>query len=127
MTQVFLRAVERARLIPSKVTLNVMRYTAITPLVRASLDLSTIRKISGHETLAKALRYIHVHGQHIDTAVAAISSAFPDAITPELHTPANEQSGDVAALHQLSGVRTGAWQGWCGRRDLNPHSRGSRF
>ncbi|RZM32170.1 MAG: site-specific integrase, partial [Sphingomonas sp.] len=87
MADPFQRAVVRAGLIPSKVTPHVMRHTAITRLVRAGADLPTIQKISGHKTLAMVLRYVHIHGQHIDQAIAAIDNAFADAITPELHTP----------------------------------------
>lgn len=83
----FQRAVIRAGLLPEKVTPHVMRHTAITRLVKAGVDLPTIQRISGHKTLAMVLRYVHVHGQHIDTAIAAIDTAFPALITPELHTP----------------------------------------
>lgn len=83
----FQRAVIRAGLQPAKVTPHVMRHTAITRLVKAGVDLPTIQRISGHKTLAMVLRYVHVHGQHIDTAILAIDTAFSDAITPELHTP----------------------------------------
>lgn len=86
MADQFQRAVVRAGLVPEKVTPHVMRHTAITRLVRAGVDLPTIQKISGHKTLAMVLRYVHIHGQHIDDAIAAIDSAFADAITPELHT-----------------------------------------
>jgi site-specific recombinase XerD len=49
-----------------------MRHTAITRLVQSGADLPTIRRISGHKTRAMVLRYTHVHGQHIDRAIAAI-------------------------------------------------------
>jgi integrase len=86
MADQFQRAVIRAGLVPEKVTPHVMRHTAITRLVRAGVDLPTIQKISGHKTLAMVLRYVHIHGQHIDKAIAAIDDAFSDSITPELHT-----------------------------------------
>lgn len=88
MADPFQRAVIRAGLIPEKVTPHVMRHTAITRLVRAGVDLPTIQKISGHKTLAMVLRYVHIHGQHIDTAIATIDNAFAGVITPGLHTPA---------------------------------------
>ena len=64
-----------------------MRHTAITQLVKAGIDLPTIQRISGHKTLAMVMRYVHLSGEHIDTAMAAIETAFPDVITPELHMP----------------------------------------
>ena len=88
MAKQFLRAVERAKLNPRKVTPHVMRHTAITNLVKAKVDLPTIQKISGHKTLAMVMRYVHVHGTHIDDAIAVIDTAFSDTITPELHTGA---------------------------------------
>ena len=88
MAKQFLRAVERAKLNPRKVTPHVMRHTAITNLVKAKVDLPTIQKISGNKTLAMVMRYVHVHGTHIDDAIAAIDTAFSDTITPELHTGA---------------------------------------
>ena len=85
MAKQFLRAVLRAELNPAEVTPHVMRHTAITRLVRAGVDLPTIQRISGHKTLAMVLRYVHIHGGHIDTAIAAIDNAFVGVITPELH------------------------------------------
>ncbi len=90
MAKQFLRGVERAKLNPKKVTPHVMRHTAITNLVKAKVDLPTIQKISGHKTLAMVMRYVHVHGTHIDDAIAAIDTAFSDTITPELHMQAGK-------------------------------------
>ncbi len=69
MAKQFLRVVERAGLDPSKVTPHVMRHTAITRLVKAGIDLPTIQKISGHKTMVMVLRYVHIHGEHIDAAI----------------------------------------------------------
>lgn len=88
----FKRAVVRAKLDPAKVTPHVMRHTAITRLVMSKVDIPTIQKISGHKTLAMVLRYVHLAGDHIDSAIAAIETRLPDTITPELHT----QSGAAA-------------------------------
>jgi len=83
----FKRAVIRAGLEPTKVTPHVMRHTAITRLVKAGVDLPTIRKISGHKTMAMVMRYVHIHGVHIDRAMAALdSNAVP--ITRDLHRAA---------------------------------------
>lgn len=88
MARPFSRAVVRAGLDPDKVTPHTMRHTAITRLVKAGVDLPTIQRISGHKTLAMVLRYVHVHGEHIDAAIDKLNDSFSDAITPELHTPA---------------------------------------
>lgn len=86
MTRQFQRAVIRAGLDPAKVTPHVMRHTAITQLVKAGVDLPTIQTISGHKTLAMVLRYTHLSGTHIDSAMENIEAGFPDSITPKLHT-----------------------------------------
>ncbi|WP_267903862.1 tyrosine-type recombinase/integrase [Sphingomonas sp. EC-HK361] len=70
MEQGFKRAVVRAGLDPARITPHVMRHTAITRLVKAGVDLPTIQRISGHKTLGMVLRYTHIHGSHIDRAVA---------------------------------------------------------
>ena len=93
MDRPFKRAVVAAGLEPETVTPHVMRHTAITNLVKSGADLPTIQKISGHRTLAMVLRYTHVHGRHIDRAIAAIGRTIPqqpgneqaNALTPELH------------------------------------------
>lgn len=82
----FQRAVKRAGLDQQKVTPHVMRHTAITSLVQAGVDLPTIQKISGHKTLSMVLRYVHLTGKHIDTAIAAIDTGIYGMIAPELHT-----------------------------------------
>jgi integrase len=95
MTRQFERAAKRAGLEPRKVTPHVMRHTAITQLVKAGVDLPTIQRISGHKTLAMVMRYVHLSGEHIDTAIAAIETPLPDAITPELHSKVDK----AARLH----------------------------
>jgi integrase len=84
MWKQFKRTVERAGLSPSRVTPHVMRHTAITNLVRAGVDLPTIQKISGHKTLAMVLRYAHIHGPHLDEAIAILDRT-PNVITQKLH------------------------------------------
>jgi len=77
-----------------------MRHTAITALVQAGVDLPTIQRISGHKTLAMAMRYSHVHGSHIDRAIAAIGRPLPEqsanetgsTITQELHNAARQST-----------------------------------
>jgi integrase len=97
----FARAVVRAKLDPGKVTPHTMRRTAITRLVKAGVDLPTIQRISGHRTLAMVLRYVNVHGDHIDAAISALDGSFSDAVTQELHTtavPAPTGEGAVVAI-----------------------------
>jgi integrase len=97
MAKPFRNAVRRAGLDPKIVTPHVMRHTAITKLVQAGVDLPTIQSISGHKTLAMVLRYTHVHGTHIDKAIAAIGRALPEpranktagTVTQGLHTAPN--------------------------------------
>ena len=84
MAKSFQRSVIRAGLDPQKVTPHTMRHTAITRLVRAGVDLPTIQRISGHKTLAMVLRYVHIHGVHIDQAISRIETHFPDSITSKL-------------------------------------------
>lgn len=81
MAKSFKRSVIRAGLDPTKVTPHTMRHTAITRLVRAGVDLPTIQRISGHKTLAMVLRYVHIHGAHIDAAISSIETHLPDRIT----------------------------------------------
>jgi integrase len=73
----FKRAVIRAGMDPKEVTPHVMRHTAITRLVEAGVDLPTIQRISGHKTLSMVLRYTHVHGTHINEAIAKIGRGLP--------------------------------------------------
>lgn len=77
MDRAFDDAVQRAGLDPVAITPHVMRHTAITKLVQAGVDLPTVQRISGHKTLAMVLRYTHVHGRHIDQAIATIGRTLP--------------------------------------------------
>jgi integrase len=101
MAKAFRRAVIRAGLKPAEVTPHVMRHTAITRLVKAGIDLPTIQRISGHKTLAMVLRYAHIHGAHIDAAIAILDRAAVTATTPKLHTPDGGAS-DAEWLIQIS-------------------------
>lgn len=65
----FRRAAVRANLDPDLITPHVLRHTAITKLVKAGVDLPTVQRVSGHKTLAMVLRYSHIDGAHIDSAV----------------------------------------------------------
>jgi site-specific recombinase XerD len=100
MDRAFRDAVTAAGLDPATVTPHVMRHTAITALVQAGVDLPTVKKISGHNTLAMVMRYSHVHGSHIDRAIKTIGRTFPElsanqtgsTATQELHTSRKRRS-----------------------------------
>jgi integrase len=92
----FARCVVAADLDPAFCTPHVMRHTAITRLVKAGVDLLTIKRISGHKTTAMVEHYTHIHGAHIDDAVSALDTAFSDTITHELHTA--PKSAEVVEL-----------------------------
>jgi integrase len=65
----FRRVVEAAGLDPQKVLRHTLRHTAITHLVQAGVDLPTVKRISGHKTLAMVEKYAHQNGAHIETAM----------------------------------------------------------
>ncbi len=93
MEKPFRNAVTRAGLDPKIVTPHVLRHTAITKLVQAGIDLPTIQQISGHKTMAMVLRYTHVHGSHIDKAIAALGRTSPE------HTQGNKAGAATQGLH----------------------------
>lgn len=70
----FLRAVEEAGLDPAQVVRHTLRHTAITHLVQAGVDLPTVKRISGHKTLAMVERYSHQSGEHIHEAMDALQN-----------------------------------------------------
>lgn len=63
------RAVEAAGLDPKEVVRHTLRHTAITHLVQAGVDLSAVKRVSGHKTLAMVERYSHQNGEHIRAAM----------------------------------------------------------
>ena len=97
MAKPFRRAVIAAGMNPDKVTPHVMRHTAITRLVKAGADLPTIQKVSGHKTPAMVLRYVHIHGSHIDQAIAAIDTSNVAPITPKLHRASSATTAEQMA------------------------------
>jgi len=86
----FKRAVKNAD--PKEVVRHTLRHTAITHLVQAGVDLPTVKRISGHKTLAMVERYSHQNGEHIQSAMDKLEErihskkpGFSGAITQELH------------------------------------------
>jgi integrase len=65
----FRRVVAAAGLDPDQILRHTLRHTAITHLVQAGVDLPTVKRISGHKTLAMVERYAHANGAHIQTAM----------------------------------------------------------
>ena len=64
----FHRIVKAAGLDPTQVVKHTLRHTAITHLVQSGVDLPTVKRISGHKTLAMVERYSHQNGEHIQSA-----------------------------------------------------------
>jgi integrase len=65
----FRRVVTAAGLDPDQILRHTLRHTAITHLVQAGVDLPTVKRISGHKTLAMVERYSHQNGTHIQAAM----------------------------------------------------------
>ena len=65
----FRRVVTAAGLDPDQILRHTLRHTAITHLVQAGVDLPTVKRISGHKTLAMVERYSHQNGSHIQSAM----------------------------------------------------------
>jgi len=95
MDKPFRRAAIFAGLDPKLVTPHVMRHTAITKLVEAGVDLSTIQRISGHKTLKMVQRYTHVRDHHINASIRAIGLAVPE---PTKHKTAGTSSPKLHAI-----------------------------
>jgi integrase len=108
MARQFARAVVRAGLDPDKVTPHTMRRTAITRLVKAGVDLPTIQRISGHKTLSMVMRYVNVHGAHIDAGIANLDTAFAGVVTPGLHTPALPEAPEGASIVAITASKSAA-------------------
>ena len=65
----FRDVVKASGLNPKEVTPHTLRHTAITHLVQAGVDLSTVQRISGHKTFQMVARYSHQNGEHIQSAM----------------------------------------------------------
>ena len=55
----FRRVVENAGFDPKQIVRHTLRHTAITHLVQAGVGLPTVKRISGHKTLAMVEKYAH--------------------------------------------------------------------
>jgi integrase len=65
----FRQVVKNAGLDPKQIVRHTLRHTAITHLVQAGVDLPTVKRISGHKTLAMVEKYAHQNGAHIQEAM----------------------------------------------------------
>ncbi|MDA0704915.1 MAG: site-specific integrase [Proteobacteria bacterium] len=72
----FVRVVKAAGLDPTQVTPHTLRHTAITHLVQAGVDLPTVKRISGHKTMAMVERYAHQNGTHLDEAMGRLDARY---------------------------------------------------
>jgi site-specific recombinase XerD len=72
----FRRVVAAAGLNPDQIVRHTLRHTAITHLVQAGVDLPTIKRISGHKTLAMVERYAHANGEHIAAAMDKLDERY---------------------------------------------------
>ena len=76
ISKAFRRVVTRAGLDARQVTPHVLRHTAITHLVQSGVDLPTVKRISGHKTLAMVERYAHANGVHIAAAMDKLDARY---------------------------------------------------
>ena len=75
----FRRVVAAAGLDPDQVVRHTLRHTAITHLVQAGVDLPTVKRISGHKTLAMVERYAHANSEHIQAAMNKLEHRYRGA------------------------------------------------
>jgi site-specific recombinase XerD len=61
---------------PKEVVRHTLRHTAITHLVQAGVDLPTVKRISGHKTLAMVEKYAHQNGAHIQEAMDKLEDKY---------------------------------------------------
>jgi integrase len=56
-----------------------MRHTAITHAMQANVELTTVKKISGHKTLAMVERYAHANAAHVRAAMDKLEARMTKA------------------------------------------------
>jgi site-specific recombinase XerD len=76
----FRRVVSAAGMNPDEVVRHTLRHTAITHLVQAGVDLPTVKRISGHKTLAMVERYAHQNGEHIKKAMDILEERYKEVV-----------------------------------------------
>ncbi len=75
----YCRVISAAGLDPRVVVRHTLRHTAITHLVQSGVDLPTVKRISGHKTLAMVERYAHANGSHIRAAMDLLQRRYEEA------------------------------------------------
>jgi integrase len=80
----FRRCVAAAGLDIKQVVRHTMRHTAITHLVQAGVDLPTVKRISGHKSLAMVEKYSHQNGTHIQVAMSKLSARYEAKAKPSV-------------------------------------------
>jgi integrase len=78
----FVRVVFAAGLNPKQVVRHTLRHTAITHLVQGGVDLPTVKRISGHKTMAMVERYAHQSGAHIAEAMDKLDDRYRSGKKP---------------------------------------------
>ena len=61
---------------PKVIVRHTLCHTAITHLVQAGVDLPTVKRISGHKTLAMVESNSHQNGVHIQTAMDKLEARY---------------------------------------------------
>ncbi len=74
--KVFRRVVKYAGLDPDVIVRHTLRHTAISHLVQSGVDLPTVKKISGHKTLAMVERYSHQNDVHVKNALTLLEDKY---------------------------------------------------
>jgi site-specific recombinase XerD len=69
MRKALRRPVERAGLDAGQVTSHIQRHTAVAHLVQSEVDLPTVQRLSGRNTLAMVARYAHQNGADLQGAM----------------------------------------------------------
>ncbi len=79
-------------------TFHTLRHTAASQLVMAGVDITTVKELLGHKSIAQTLRYSHLAPEHKmkdvnvlddvlkNTEKEDFTSQFGSQFTPELHT-----------------------------------------
>lgn len=72
--------VEAAGLNPDEVVRHALRHTTFTQLVRAGVDLPTVKRISGHRTRLKVEHYAHQNGEQIAATMDRLEQRYRKAV-----------------------------------------------
>ncbi len=72
----FKKIIEESGLDPKVIVRHTLRHTAISHLMQAGVDLSTIQAISGHKTVQMVMRYSHQNNAHIQEAMSKLENRY---------------------------------------------------